>query len=106
MLRPSHPRVEKGTPNRRETAVRPVPARYVRHSQKCPQLDMSDKNDKKTRNICPAKLDVSDENKRNRKICPAYVSDKNENCRPKICLIRRSRLSRRKTYTNRSSDQL
>ena len=28
-------------------------ARYVRHSQMCPQLDMSDKNDKKTGMICP-----------------------------------------------------
>ena len=34
----------------------PVPARYVRHSRMCPQLDMSDKK----RNICPTKLDVSD----------------------------------------------
>ena len=28
--------------------VGPVPARYVRHSQMCPQLDVSDKNDTKT----------------------------------------------------------
>ena len=31
--------------------VGPVPARYVRQSQICPQLDMSDKNDKKTHDI-------------------------------------------------------
>ena len=46
----------------------------------CPQLDMSDKNDKKTRKICPTKLDVVHKNlKINRKICPTDVSDKNEN---------------------------
>ena len=28
-------------------SIGPVPARYVRQSQICPQLDMSDKNDKK-----------------------------------------------------------
>ena len=28
-----------------------VPARYVRQSQICPQLDMSDKNDKKTHDM-------------------------------------------------------
>ena len=39
----------------------PVPARYVRQSQMCPQLDMSDKNDQKGK-ICPTKLDVSDKN--------------------------------------------
>ena len=31
--------------------VGPVPARYVRHSQMCPQLDVSDKNDKKTQDM-------------------------------------------------------
>ena len=31
--------------------VGPVPARYVRQSQICPQLDMSDKNDKKTHDM-------------------------------------------------------
>ena len=41
--------------------MRPVPARYVRHSQMCPQLDVSDKNDKK-RKICPTKLDLSNKN--------------------------------------------
>ena len=30
---------------------RPVPARYVRHGQMCPQLDVSDKNDKKTQDM-------------------------------------------------------
>ena len=29
----------------------PVPARYVRQSQLCPQLDVSDKNDKKTQDM-------------------------------------------------------
>ena len=29
----------------------PVPARYVRHSQMCPQLDVSDKNDQKTQDM-------------------------------------------------------
>ena len=29
----------------------PVPARYVRQSQMCPQLDMSDKNDKKRQDM-------------------------------------------------------
>ena len=29
----------------------PVPARYVRHSQMCPQLDVSDKNDQKSRDM-------------------------------------------------------
>ena len=28
-----------------------VPARYVRQSQLCPQLDVSDKNDKKTQDM-------------------------------------------------------
>ena len=31
--------------------VGPVPARYVRQSQMCPQLDMSDKNEKKTQDM-------------------------------------------------------
>ena len=31
--------------------VGPVPARYVRQSQLCPQLDVSDKNDKKTQDM-------------------------------------------------------
>ena len=31
--------------------LRPVPARYVRQSQMCPQLDMSDKNEKKTQDM-------------------------------------------------------
>ena len=31
--------------------VGPVPARYVRHSQMCPQLDVSDKNDQKTQDM-------------------------------------------------------
>ena len=31
--------------------VGPVPARYVRHSQMCPQLDVSDKNDKKPQDM-------------------------------------------------------
>ena len=29
----------------------PVPARYVRHSQMCPQLDVSDKNDQQTQDM-------------------------------------------------------
>ena len=29
----------------------PVPARYVRHSQMCPQLDVSDKNDQKMQDM-------------------------------------------------------
>ena len=33
----------------RPTIVGLVPARYVRHSQMCPQLDVSDKNTKKQR---------------------------------------------------------
>ena len=33
------------------TMVGPVPARYVRQSQLCPQLDVSDKNDKKTQDM-------------------------------------------------------
>ena len=33
------------------TLVGPVPARYVRQSQLCPQLDVSDKNDKKTQDM-------------------------------------------------------
>ena len=28
-----------------------VPARYVRHDQMCPQLDVSDKNDQKTQDM-------------------------------------------------------
>ena len=31
--------------------VGPVPARYVRHSQMCPQLDVSDKNVQKTQDM-------------------------------------------------------
>ena len=31
--------------------IGPVPARYVRQSQMCPQLDMSDKNDQKTQDM-------------------------------------------------------
>ena len=31
--------------------VHRVPARYVRHSQMCPQLDVSDKNDQKSRDM-------------------------------------------------------
>ena len=42
-----------------------VPARYVRHSQMCPQLDVSDKTDEK-RKICPTKLDMSDKNEKTR----------------------------------------
>ena len=30
---------------------RPVPARYVRHGQMCPQLDVSDKNDQQTQDM-------------------------------------------------------
>ena len=52
--------------------VGPVPARYVRHSQMCPQLDRSDKNDKKSQ-ICPTKLDVSDKKCKNSKICPTFM---------------------------------
>ena len=33
------------------STVGPVPARYVRLSQMCPQLDMSDKNEKKTQDM-------------------------------------------------------
>ena len=33
------------------TKVGPVPARYVRHGQMCPQLDVSDKNDKKMQDM-------------------------------------------------------
>ena len=43
----------------------PVPARYVRHSQMCPQLDVSDKNDQKTQ-------DMSDKNDEK----PQDMSDK------------------------------
>ena len=35
----------------RKKRDRPVPARYVRHSQMCPQLDVSDKNDQKTQDM-------------------------------------------------------
>ena len=38
-------------PRARSGPRRRVPARYVRHSQMCPQLDMSDKNDKKTHDM-------------------------------------------------------
>ena len=38
-------------PQRPHNQVGPVPARYVRQSQICPQLDMSDKNDKKTHDM-------------------------------------------------------
>ena len=34
-----------------EAKVGLVPARYVRQSQLCPQLDVSDKNDKKTQDM-------------------------------------------------------
>ena len=43
-----------------------VPARYVRHSQMCPQLDVSDKNDQKTQ-------DMSDKNDKK----PQDMSDNN-----------------------------
>ena len=52
------------------THVGPVLAKYVRHSQMCPQLDVSDKSDKKRmicttqmkkpHKICPTELDMSD----------------------------------------------
>ena len=41
--------------------VGPVPARYVRHSQLCPQLDVSEKITTK-RKICPTEPDMSDKN--------------------------------------------
>ena len=48
----------------------PVPARYVRQGQMCPQLDVSDKNDKQKRKICPTKLYLSDKNeKKHRRTC-------------------------------------
>ena len=58
--------------------VGPVPARYVRQSQLCPQLDVSDKNDKR-RKICPTELDMSDKNCNKSQICPTELdmSDKN-----------------------------
>ena len=36
---------------RRPSGLERVPARYVRHSQMCPQLDVSDKNDQKTQDM-------------------------------------------------------
>ena len=45
----------------------------------CPQLDMSDKNEKKTQDMSDKARYVSDKNYKNRKICPTDVSDKNEN---------------------------
>ena len=36
---------------RHNDLVGPVPARYVRHGQMCPQLDVSDKNDQKTQDM-------------------------------------------------------
>ena len=61
--------------------VGPVPARYVRHNQMCPQLDLSDKNAKKNPQD-PTKLDVSDTNSkitqdmydRTRCVCVSGVS--------------------------------
>ena len=41
--------------------MRPVQARYVRHSQMWPQLDVSEKN-KNTFKICSTDGDVSDKN--------------------------------------------
>ena len=47
------------------TALGPVPARYVRHSQMCPQLDVFDKNETQTQ-------DMSDANEQK----PQYMSDR------------------------------
>ena len=49
----------------------PVPARYVRHSKMCPQLDVSEKMTKK-RKKCPTKLYLSDKNDKK----PQDISDK------------------------------
>ena len=53
-----------------------VPARYVRHSEMCSQLDVSDRNDNK-RKICPTKLDASD--KKTHKICPPELDMSDNN---------------------------
>ena len=42
--------------------MRPVPARYVRHCQMCPQLDRGLYVSDKKRKICPTKLDLSNKN--------------------------------------------
>ena len=59
--------------------TRPVPAIYVRQSQMCPQLDMSDKNVQKTQDMSDKARCVRQKLQKNRKICPTDVSDKNEN---------------------------
>ena len=58
---------------------------YARHSQMCPQLDVSDKNDNKTQDMSDKARCVLQKIKKNRNICPTDVSDKNEN-KCKICL--------------------
>ena len=57
--------------------VGPVPARYVQHSQMSPQLDMSDKNDKKRQDMSDKARCIRQYFLTNRKLCPTDVSDKN-----------------------------
>ena len=42
---------EQNTGNDDIFTLRPVPARNVRHSQMCPRLDVSDKNDQKMQDL-------------------------------------------------------
>ena len=67
-----------------------IPARYVRHSQMCPQLDMSDKKDKKTKDMSDKSRCVRQQLQKNSKICLTNVSDININKMQDkgICLTR------------------
>ena len=57
----------------------PVPARYVRQSQICPQLDMSDKNDQKTHDMSDKARCVRQKFKKITRYVRQIMSDKNEN---------------------------
>ena len=56
-----------------------VPARYVRQSQICPQLDMSDKNDQKTHDMSDKARCVRQKFKKIARYVRQIMSDKNEN---------------------------
>ena len=58
---------------------RPVPARYVRQNQMCPQLDMSDKNDEKTQDMSDKTRCVRQKIQKIARYVRQNVSVKNEN---------------------------
>ena len=66
------PHLRSAGSHNEQAAVGPVPARYVRHSQMCPQLDVSDKNVQKTQDISDKARFVRHKLK-NRRVCPTKI---------------------------------